>query len=145
MCRRNGVELLADDTTEIDVLPHGWLQVLPSESAVWLTREGPEAKVPVRSCPVSKQPAALRCIVSLVFDDAARGLEVREIRGESAVAALLPSLVRFERTSALWARELAFMAQLVSQSRVVEARRSHDVAADTVAEALLELLVEKAR
>lgn len=141
MCRRAGIELLGDDTTGIEVPPDcGGLQVPPSESAVWLARDGSMTKAPVKSARAAKHPAELLCIVSLVFDDAARALELRDIRGASAVSALLPSLVRFEKTPGLWARELDFIGQLVSHSRVVEARRSHDVPADAVADALVGLL-----
>jgi hypothetical protein len=145
MCRHPGVELLADDMAEIEILPGGEVRVLPSEAAVWLATSGSLAKAPVSSSTPATSPAALRCIVSLVFDEDAPNLELREIRGADAVSALIPSLVRFEQTAALWARELSFIGQLVAQGRVVEAKRSHDLAADTVADALLRLLGGKAR
>jgi hypothetical protein len=144
MCRHPRVELLGDDTTGIAVLPGGGLQVLPSESAVWLAIEGFTAKAPVRASLAAERPAALLGIVSLVFDDAAQVLELRDIRGGDAVSALLPSIIRFERGAPLWARELDFIGRLVSQCRVVQATRSRDVAADTVAEELIRLLVPEA-
>jgi hypothetical protein len=145
MCRHPGVELLADDMAEIEILPGGEVRVLPSEAAVWLATSSSLAKAPVRSSRAATSPAALQCVVSLVFDKGAPNLELREIRGADAVSALIPSLVRFEQTSSLWARELAFIGQLTSRGRVVEARRSHDFAADTLADALLRLLEGKAR
>lgn len=143
MCRRPGVELLADDITGIEVLAGGALQVPPSEAALWLGEEG--AKAPVTAPRTAEHPAVLRCIAGLVFDDAAPVLELHDLRGGDAVSAMLPSLVRFDRTSALWAREFDFLGQLVARSRVVQVRRSHDVAADTVADGLLALLTGEAR
>ena len=140
MCRRPGVELLADDMTELEVLPGGELGVLPSETAVWLATDPAMAKAPLRSSRAATSPAALRCIVSLVFDDDIPNLELRELRGADAVSALVPSLVRFEKNPSHWARELALIGQLVSQSRMVEARRSRDLEADAVSKALLRLL-----
>jgi hypothetical protein len=145
MCGRIGAELLADDVTGIEVLPVGGLQVLASDSTVWLSKRGCDAKAPVRVSQAAAHPADLVWIVSLAFDDAAEVLELRELRGADAVSALLPSLVRFERTSTLWAREQDFLAHLVSQSRVLQATRSHDVTADTVAARLLALLAGERR
>jgi hypothetical protein len=84
-------------------------------------------------------------VASLVFDAAARSPELRELRGGDAVSAVLSSLLRFEKTSALWSREFDFLGELVSRTRIVEARRSHDVSADAMAGALLHLLTEEAR
>jgi hypothetical protein len=140
MCRHAGVELLGDDVTAIDVLSNGGLQVVPSESAVWLTMNGSTEKAPVRSVPAASQAAELLYIVSLVFDDSARGPHVEDMRGGTAVSALLESLIRFEKTPDVWARELDFVGRL-AQARVVQARRSRDVAPDTMAGALVELLV----
>jgi hypothetical protein len=58
---------------------------------------------------------------------------------------LLPSLVRFEKTPALWARELDFVSQIVAQTRVFQATRSFDVPADRVADALLGLFAREVR
>jgi hypothetical protein len=142
MCRRPGVHLLADDTTAIEVAANR-VHVLPSESAIWLAKDGSNTKQPVRSFDVAKSPAALVCIVSLAFDDAAGSPKLRDIRGGDAVSALLPSLVRFEKTSALWARELDFLGAIVSHSRIVQATRSHDVPADAMADELLGVLTRK--
>ncbi len=144
MCRRPGVRLLADDTAVIELIPGGGVRVAPSESAIWLAKRGSGAKEPVSSPRKAEQPTALVCIVSLVFDDAARALELLDLRGGDAVSALLPSLVRFEQTSSLWARELDFMGRLVSQSRLVRATRSRDIAAATVADAMLGLRMREA-
>jgi hypothetical protein len=141
MCRHSGVELLADDMAALELIPGGGVLVAPSESAIWLATRGSGAKGPVSSPRQAEEPTALMCIVSLVFDDAARSLELLDLRGGDAVSALLPSLVRFEKTSALWARELDFLGELVSQGRIVQATRSHDVPADAVATALLRLLI----
>jgi hypothetical protein len=48
--------------------------------------------------------------------------------------------MRFEATPDTWTRELSLVAELTSKSRVVEARRSHDVTADEVAQVLLRLV-----
>src|SRR5580658_4495425 len=109
MCQYVGVELLADDTTEIEAPQGRELRVLPSEAMVWLAPGNAPAKGPAKSSTAAVSPATLRCIVSLVFDVAATTLELREIRGADAVSALVPSLVRFEKSSAIWARELALI------------------------------------
>jgi hypothetical protein len=144
MCLRPGVELVADDTATIEFVPDGQVHVVPSESAIWLAKEGSGAKEPMRPSRAAQHPAALRYVVSLVFDAAAPSLELRHLRGGDAVSALLPSLVRFEKTSALWARELDFLSELVKHGRVVQARRSYDVPADAVADALVDLLTGEA-
>jgi hypothetical protein len=145
MCRRSGVELLADDTAVVEFLPRFGLQVPPTEPAVWLVPQGFTAKTPAQPSRVAERPATLVCIVSLVFDAAARVHELREIRGVEAVSALLPALVRFEKTSALWERELEFIGHLCAGSRVVQARRSREVAPDTLAAELARLLEEETR
>jgi hypothetical protein len=145
MCRHPGVELLADDMAAIELAPGGGAYVVPSESALWLAQQGSCVKKPVNPPRHAVLPTALRCIIALVLDDAARSLELRDLRGGNAVSALLPSLVRFERTSALWARELDFLSQLVSQARIVQARRSHDIHADELAMALLTFLTGGAK
>ena len=145
MCRHQGVELLADDTAAIEVVPECGVRVVPSESTIWLAKQGSVSKEPLSSPRQAEQPTALMCIVSLVFDDAARSLELLDLRGSDAVSTLLPSLVRFEKTSALWARELDFLGEIVSQCRIVQATRSRDTPAAAVATALLRLLIGGAR
>jgi hypothetical protein len=140
MCRRTGAKLLADDIAAIDILPNGEVHVLPSEAVVWLATADSMPKVPVRTTNPAASPAALKSIVSLVFDEGARTLEVREVRAADAVSALVPSLIRFDREPLARTTELAWIGQLVSQSRVLEMRRSRDLALDTVVDALLELL-----
>src|ERR1700722_3429362 len=97
MCRHPGVELLADDTAGVEVLPDGTLQVPPSESAVWLIDQRSLRKQAVRTTTAARQATALHCVASLSFDDDAGSVDVRDLRGGDAVAALLPSIVRFER------------------------------------------------
>jgi hypothetical protein len=145
MCRHSGIQLLADDMAAIELVPGGGVRVAPSESAIWLAKQGSGAKQPISPLRQAEEPTALLAIVSLVFDAAAPSLELLELRGGDAVSALLPSVVRFEKTSELWARELDFLGQVVSQSRIVQAKRSHDFPADAVATALLGLLTGEAR
>ena len=140
LCRYPGVELLADDMAAIELLPGSGAQVRPSESAVWLATDGSEAKEPVKSTRMAARPGVLQGIVSLVFNDASSQLELLELRGADAVSALLPSFVRFERSAALWTREFDFVAHLVSHSKILRAIRSREIAAETVAEALLRFL-----
>jgi len=138
LCRRVGVELLADDTTAIEFVPGRW-NVLPSESLLWLATDGATGKSPARPAVAARAPAVLGWLVSLTFDDQADGLALQELRGGDAVSAILPSVLRFERTAALWARELDFLGGLVSTSRIVRATRSHRLPAEALADALLEL------
>jgi hypothetical protein len=145
MCRHAMIKLLADDIAAIELVSDSGVHVLPSESSVWLETDNSTGKAPVKMPRTAERPSVLQCIVSLVFDAAAPGLELREVRGANAVSALLPSLVRFEKTAALWTRELDFVARLVSQCRVVQATRSRDVDADAVAHALLPLLAGDAQ
>jgi hypothetical protein len=144
LCRRSGVEILADDTTAIELLPNGW-HVLPSESLLWLAIEGATAKIPVSTAIAAGQPAVLQWFVSLEFDDDASTLALHRLRGADAVSALLPSVLRFERTAAIWARELDLLGDLVSTTRIVRATRSRGVSAVSVADALFELAMQERR
>jgi hypothetical protein len=139
ICRRSGALLLADDTAGIDAPPGGGIRVLPSESVVWLVTEDPARKASVPVPRAADAPTDLALIVSLAFDDAAASLDIRDLHGGDAVAALLPSLLRFETTPDLWLRELEIVGRLVSACRVVQATRSRSVTGDATAEALLAL------
>jgi hypothetical protein len=145
MCRHTDVLLLGDDVTGIALMPEGMVHVTPSESAVWLTTGECSEKRPTKRARIATQPAALACIVSLAFDESARSLQMRDLRGGEAVAALLPALIRFEATPDTWMREFSLVGELTSKSRIVEARRSHGVSADEVAKALLPLAAPEAR
>lgn len=139
LCRREGVELLADDTAAIDLPADGGaLHVVPTESTLWLASDASEGKTADRSRHAARGPVALRWVAALAFNDS-HMLEVRELRGADAVAALLPSLLRFQRTEGQWERELDFVSRLVAQCRVLRATRSRDVTAEAVADALQQL------
>ncbi len=141
LCRRAGTRLLADDTAIFERSADVALCVVPSESALWLTDGSTGPKAPLKSVPLAQRPAVLRYVVSLVFDDAALRPELRDVRGGDAVEALLPSLVRFETTRALWVRELDFLTALDRGSRILQVRRSHDVSPEAVAEVLFDSLL----
>jgi len=145
LCRGLGAELLADDVTAIELDPDGGAQVVPTESVVWLGTDPFSDKVPATVSRVARAPVPLRLLACLAFDEVSSALELRDLRGADAVSALLPSLIRFERTAVQWAREFDFLERIVSQCRVVRVTRSRDVAADTVAKALLELMTQEPR
>jgi hypothetical protein len=141
LCRDPEIELLGDDMTGVEIVGDGAIRVMPSESAVWVMSDAAARKAPVRSVRTAAEPATLRYIVSLSFDDATVGVDIRELHGADAAAALLPSLIRFEKSSALWMRELDLVGELVARVAVVQARRPRAVSADAVADVLRGLLV----
>jgi hypothetical protein len=145
LCRRPGVELLADDITAIEVVPGHDAQVAPTERALWLATDRPGHKAPVAVSQVAPAEVPLRWIVSLAFDEGVSDIEVRDLRGGDAVAMLLPSLIRFERTAEQWARELEFLGGVVSHCRIVQLTRSRRSIVDDVAQALFALLTGKRR
>jgi hypothetical protein len=136
--------LLSDDIAAIELLPAGW-HVLPSEGALWLSAGGTDVKTPAQPTTVARDPALLRWVVSLAFNDAISVLDVRDLRGAGAASALLRSLIRFQTSPALFERELDVVSGLVSQTHMLEASRSHDVRAETVTDALVAFVAEEAR
>jgi hypothetical protein len=142
MCRRSGAEVLADDVAYLDVLPAGGVQVAPSESAVWLETRGSSEKMAVKITSAAERATPLGCIVALAFDASAQKPEISELRGGDAVSALLPALIRFEKTTDLWERELDFVAHLIANGRVYRAVRPDHCTPDVMANALLALANE---
>ena len=140
-CRIEGVSLLADDVAAIEAVPGGW-QVLPSEEVFWLGATGSSGKAPFKAPRAAGGPALLRWVVCLGFDDSLEALEVRYLRGAEAVATLLPSLIRFDSTPAVWERELDVLGGLFSQAHIVRRMRPRGVQPETVADAVLRLALE---
>jgi len=143
LCRR-GYDLLADDIAAIDLRPDGW-HVLPSEANLWLDLDGSSSKTPSAAPLVATEPALVEWVVLVGFDEAAPTLALRDLRGADAASALFQSLVRFERSPSVFERELEVVSDLVIRTRVLEARRPHDVPADVVAEALSALASQVGR
>jgi hypothetical protein len=143
LCRRGGVGLLSDDLAAIEPRQNGW-HVLPSEAVLWLEASDSRTKTSTTPLRAAKEPASVRCIVSLAFIEKDATLEVKELRGAEAVAALLPSLVRFDPNPIVWERELDVLSGLVSQAVVLRATRSRDVPPDEVANVLVARLMGEA-
>lgn len=144
LCRHPGCELLADDVAAIELFEGNW-HVLPSEASLWLDRDGSALKSPAPPLSVAELPAPLRWVVSVALNDAAPAVTLRELRGADAASALFRSLIRFERSPALFERELAVVGGLVAQSRMLATTRSRQVRPELVAEELLAAVAEEAR
>ena len=143
LCRR-GYDLLADDIAAIELRPGGW-HVLPSEATVWLDLDGSSSKTPSAVSDVARDPAVLRWVVLVAFDDGAPALALHDLRGADAASALFQAMVRFERSPALFERELDVVGDLVARTRMLVARRPYDVPAEIVAEALSALASKEDR
>jgi hypothetical protein len=141
LCRRAGFALLADDVAAVELAPGCVPQVVPTESVVWLGNDPSEDKAPVAVSRVAPAAVPLSLVACLsIEEDSFSGLNLRDLRGGDAFSALLPSLIRFERTAVHWAREFDFLSRIVSQCRIVQITRSRRVPSDTVAHALVELM-----
>jgi hypothetical protein len=140
MCHRQGVELLGDDVTGVRV--DSEILALPAETLLWIAAEDSAHKAAVRAKAIAHGPATLAAIVSLVFHEASREVASVRLEGILAFTELLPSLIRFETTSAVWERELDFLSTLVHRVPVFRVTRSHDASPDAVADHILGLLEE---
>jgi hypothetical protein len=146
LCREHDAALLADDIAAIDLVAGRGVAILPTERAVWLAPDAAsEVKAPVQAHRRASAAAPLRWIAALAFDESASSPSARELHGGDAVSAMLPTLIRFEKTPELWARELDFLATIASQCRIVELTRSRRVAVGAAARALCDAVGEGAR
>jgi hypothetical protein len=92
MCRDERTALLADDILRVELGPDS-ISALPSESDHWFENEA--GKAPVAAVRAANAPARLSALVTLVWDDAAPEPVALRVRGQRAVACLVPALVRF--------------------------------------------------
>jgi hypothetical protein len=101
LCNTRGAAFLADDTSAVDFRTSA-LTVLPTERVHWLVsaRDAPDPEgewkyaVTPRTLAESASPLAVVCRVR--FDEAAGGVPVvTRLRGNAALEALIPSVIRF--------------------------------------------------
>jgi hypothetical protein len=132
---RPGAELLADDTLAVEFVKGG-VQILPSEPLSWLR---PEAhaflghgevtlKSPVAPPRAATEAAGLVALARLTFDETAPRPLLRRLRGHAALAALVPSVVRFildEHAAHL--NESEQLAALIRAVPIYELTRRRDV------------------
>jgi hypothetical protein len=143
LCGHPGIELLADDIAAIEVTAGRRPQVLPTESAVWLGASPAADKARTAVSRVAGAAVTARLVACLAFNDGCQLLALRDLSSSDAISALLPSLIRFEKTAEQWERELDFLERLVPNCRVVQVTRSRDVQPETVADALRELMARE--
>jgi hypothetical protein len=145
LCRRDGVELLSDDTAAIEPANGTWY-ALPTESSHWLLSEEGAGKPKDLVAPRRRgqRSAPLRCVVSLSFHEAGPGITVRRRCGSEAFRALMTSAARLILSPDARRQELDLLASLCDQIPVIELTRSTSVCAEPVAESVWELLHERA-
>ena len=138
LCRAHTFRLLADDIAAIDRLDDHW-SVQPSETRHWLilpTDDSRNTKISV-DAPAADRSAPLRCIVSLLFDDACNPPQIRPLHGARAAAALVHAMVRFESTPPLMKSELEIISDLARRVPVYELSRSRIAPIASVTDTLL--------
>ena len=100
LCSKGGGALLADDTLAIEFQPEG-VDVHPTERVSWLVggAELPtdaRTKHPVAPHALAGTPTRLAAVCRLIFDpEAPRRAAPARLRGHRALAALLPTVIRF--------------------------------------------------
>lgn len=143
-CLRDGVALLADDTTPIVRASDGRVMASPSETVCWLRGDDRKAPSPVPRC--AESPAEIVAIVRLVWEDRDRP-ELRRIGGARAFDHLARALFRFVVDEPeVELRDFAFVATLADTVPIYELARPRDLGqlSDT-AELVVELLADKGR
>jgi hypothetical protein len=142
LCRRDNVELLADDVAAVEFRDGRW-QMQPSESQLWLTSEGQSDSTKTAiAVQTATSSVPLRWVIALRFDDALPGPESRRLAGARVGAALLEAGVRFDVAPRKLRLELDLADGLASQALVYEVARPHRTSADSVAELLARLMSE---
>ena len=128
LCARHGAALVADDTTAIE-LDRDAPRVSPTESVHWLVdgslepRPG-DAKAPVSPPRTADGPGRIAAVCALVFDTSLTEPELRRLRGQAALARLVPNVIRLVVDEpAAQELELAALAKLVAHVEVHELRR----------------------
>jgi hypothetical protein len=149
-CRARGFELLADDIVEVD-LAGAAAVARPTESDHWLDAasraalgiaRGPDAKLPVSSARVAREPSPLAALVWIPTERRpSEAATLVRLRGHAALAALVPCFVRFVIDEAEeQIRELERASSLVQRVALWELRGPRSFAAlDEAIDAIEEL------
>ena len=100
LCTGFDGEFVADDTSAVE-FGDAHAELVPTERMHWLVSgsidpdpQGHIKRAVVPRASASKNPR-LAAICRLLFDDAAPGAELLRVRGQEALAAVLPSVIRF--------------------------------------------------
>lgn len=151
LTRRAGASLLADDTIAVDVAGDV-VTALPGEDVSWLLPDARAAlgagaeerakKLAVVAPLTATTSSPLAAIVRLRFDDALEGPVLRRLRGQEALAQLVPCVIRFVIDDpGVQMREFEQLRRLVDRVPVHELARPRDLAQlDAAGEALASLL-----
>jgi serine kinase of HPr protein (carbohydrate metabolism regulator) len=133
LCAEHGTELVADDTSAIDLDADG-AKVTPTEKKHWLVNGSTElalsgnAKWAVAPARVAEAAASVIGLVVLVFDESATEPTLRRLRGQEALARLVPNVIRLVVDDpSLHAWEIRALGQLVQSAPVFELRRARGV------------------
>ncbi len=146
LCARHGAALVADDTTAVD-FDGDTVRVPPTERVHWLIdgslepRAG-DAKRPVLPPRTPEGKGTLIAICALVFDPSASAPTMRRLRGQHALARLVPNVIRLvvdEPDAHL--REMAALERLASRVAVHELRRPPGVEAQRASASLVASLL----
>jgi hypothetical protein len=151
LTRRPDAELVADDTLAIEFVGDD-VQILPTEAVSWLRPEAHASlghgevtrKSPVAPPRAAREAVSLVALAKLTFDDSAARPHVRRLRGHAALAALVPSVVRFILDEHAAHRiECEQLAALVSAVPVFELLRKRDLASLSESGDLILSLLER--
>jgi len=88
----------------------------------------------------ARDPAKLRCVVGLAFDESLRGVKVRRVRGSAAFGVLLSAPMRFRLGAATWRGEFDALTALGHGVPVLTLSRPHELDMDVTARCLDSLL-----
>jgi hypothetical protein len=131
MCSGFGASLLADDVAGLELAPWG-LRALPSEGSSWLDDGcGNKRSVATR---VATQPADVKAIVWLSFDESLRSPRVVRVRGSAIVSQMLEALLRFDLAPTVWEREFELLSRLTEDIQLLSLSRSRRVSPEQTAQ-----------
>lgn len=141
MCHRRGWALVADDIVSLRVEERATL-VVPTERDHWLDRGSRAAldlrstetdteteKEPIAAPVVAREPARLKALVALAYG-ADQGVSLSRLRGQRALGALLPCLVRFVLDEPdVQIAEMKRLEDVLAHAPLYELRAPRDLAA----------------
>ncbi len=129
LCTRFGAELVADDTCALE-FREGRVDLFPTERVHWLISGSmdpdPEgtAKWAVAPRALVNEPPRLAAVCRLTFDETAPGTSLQRLRGQHALAALVPAVIRFVIDEPdMHEREFEQLRSLAERVPIYELRR----------------------
>ncbi len=125
LCADQGASLVADDTTALD-FDGAAVRVTPTERVHWLVKGSLEpcaadVKKPVAPARMADARQGLNAVCALAFEPTLQRPELRRLRGQAALARLVPNVIRLvvdEPAAQVW--ELSELGRLVERVAVYE-------------------------